>query len=306
VAWIVLAIVASTSVGFWGEHRFHGRVGSGSRRALIVVLYVLLPPITFFNLVGVDLSGGAGLGIVLGLVSLAVLGFLAWLIGSRLLRLSRPATGALISCELVVNTGYLGLAVVAALHGFDALGEAVAYDILVSGPGLLIGAFAVGAAFGAKAGEGVRDRLIAFFTRNPPLYAAVAALLAPEALAPEILVDASRVAVIALLPVGFLAVGATLAEDAEEGEIAFPPRFDRPVAVAVALRLIGGPLLLLGLAAPITELPDTYLLLAAMPCGLNTMIVAHAYGLDLRIAAGAIAWSTAIGVAGLCVLALLS
>jgi predicted permease len=36
-----------------------------------------------------------------------------------------------------------------------------------------------------------------------------------------------------------------------------------------------------------------------MPCGLNTMIVAHAYGLDLRTAAGAITWSTAIAIIGL-------
>ena len=33
-----------------------------------------------------------------------------------------------------------------------------------------------------------------------------------------------------------------------------------------------------------------------MPCGINTMIVTHAYGLDLRISAGAVAWSTAIAV----------
>jgi len=306
VAWIVLAIVVSTAIGVWAEHRFTGDAGPGARRALIVVLYAVLPPVTFFNLVGADLSGDAGAGIVLGLVSLALLALLAWAIGDRLLGLERPSTGALISCELVVNTGYLGLAVVAALHGFDALGEAVAYDILVSSPALLLGAFAVGAAFGEKAGEGPRQRLIAFLTRNPPLYAAVAALLAPDSFAPELAVDASRIAVIALLPLGFFAVGATLAEDAEEGRIGLPPRFDRPVAVAVALRLVAGPALLFALSAPLIELPETYLLLAAMPCGLNTMIVAHAYGLDLRIAAGAIAWSTAIGVGGLCVLALSS
>ena len=306
MAWIALAICASTGAGIWAEHRFTGRAGPATRRALIVVLYVVLPPVTFFNLVGADLGGDAGAGIVLGVVSLTLLAFLAWAIGDRLMHLERPQTGALISCELVVNTGYLGLAVVAALHGFDALGEAVAYDILVSGPALLVGAFAIGAAFGEKAGEGPRERLIAFVTRNPPLYAAIAALLAPESLAPDLAVDASRIAVIALLPVGFLAVGATLAEDAEEGRIGLPPRFDGPVAVAVALRLLAGPALLLALSIPLIDLPETYLLLAAMPCGLNTMIVAHAYGLDLRIAAGAIAWSTAIGVAGLSVLALVS
>jgi predicted permease len=51
------------------------------------------------------------------------------------------------------------------------------------------------------------------------------------------------------------------------------------------------------LGAALIDLPDTYLLMAAMPTGINTIVVAHVYGLDLRIAAGAIAWSTAIAIA---------
>ena len=33
-----------------------------------------------------------------------------------------------------------------------------------------------------------------------------------------------------------------------------------------------------------------------MPCGINSLIVTHAYGLDLRITSAAVAWSTAIAV----------
>ena len=68
------------------------------------------------------------------------------------------------------------------------------------------------------------------------------------------------------------------------------------MGVALALKLAVVPGLLLGLAAPLIDLPGTYLLLAAMPCGLNTMIVTHAYGLDLRLTASAVFWSTAIAV----------
>ena len=39
------------------------------------------------------------------------------------------------------------------------------------------------------------------------------------------------------------------------------------------------------LAAPLIDLPGPYRLLAAMPCGLNSLIVSHAYGLDMRIVA---------------------
>lgn len=300
---IVAVIVAASAAGVWAERRFGSRADAFSRRSLLLVLYLVLPPVTFLNLVGADLDLDAALGIVVGLLSVTVLGIAAWFVAARVLRLPRATVGAVICAVIVVNTGYLGYAVIAALLGFDRLGEAVAYDILVSGPALLIGAFAVGAIFGTRAGEGPRERTIAFFTRNPALLAAAAAVLAPEALAPEALVDLSRVVVIAILPLGFFAVGVALAGGAEQGRFAFPPPLDRGVATAVALRLAGGPLLLLALSAPLIELPDTYLLLAAMPCGLNTMIVAHAYGLDLRTAAGAIAWSTALAVVGLSVVA---
>lgn len=302
---IVAAIVAATAAGVWAERRFDARAERFSRRSLLVVLWLVLPPVTFLNLVDADLDADAGLGIGFGIVSLGLLGLIAWFIAARLLHLPRATVGAVICSVIVVNTGYLGYAVVAALVGFDELGEAVAYDILVSGPALLIGAFAVGAAFGDRAGEGPRERLIAFLTRNPALYAAVAAVLAPPTLAPEALVDASRALIIAVLPLGFFAVGVALAASADEGRFAFPPPLDRGVATVVALRLAAGPLALLALSAPLIELPDTYLLLAAMPCGLNTMIVGHAYGLDLRTAAGAITWSTVVAIIGLTIASLL-
>lgn len=302
---IVAAIVVSTAAGLLAERRFGARADRAARRSMLAVLYGIYPPAIFFNLARADLSVDAGVGIVLGLVSLSVLALVAWLVAARGLHLPRASVGATICAVLVVNTGYLGYPVVAALLGFEALSEAIPYDVLVSGPALLLGAFAVGAAFGERAGEGVRERGIAFLTRNPPLYAAIVALLAPEALAPDLLVDAARIAIVAVLPLGFFAVGVALAGEAEEGAIGLPPRLDAPVAAAVALRLGAGPALLFLLSLPLIDLPGPYLLMAAMPSGLNALIVAHAYGLDLRIAAGAIAWSTALAVVALSVAAVL-
>ena len=54
------------------------------------------------------------------------------------------------------------------------------------------------------------------------------------------------------------------------------------------------PALLYLLALPLIDLPGTYLLIIAMPCGINTLVVAHVYGLDARLAARTVAWSTAI------------
>jgi predicted permease len=183
-----------------------------------------------------------------------------------------------------------------ALLGHDELSTGVLFDVLVSGPALMLGAFAVGADFGDKAGGAPRERARTFLTRNPPLYAAILGLLAPKALAPTALVDASQVLVVAVLPIGFFAVGATLAEGAEHGELPFPPPFTRPVALAVAARLALAPGLLMLLAAPLIDLPSAYRLMSAMPTGLTAMVVSHAYGLDNRTVAEAITWSTAIVV----------
>jgi predicted permease len=291
-------IALAATAGVLAERREPERAASLARRALVASVYTLLPFATFFNLARLEFTTDVGVGILLGWVAIAAAAGLAWVAGRLVLGLSRAATGALIVCTLVPNSGYLGYPLTASLLGFGSLGEAVAYDILVAAPSLLLLAFAVGAAFGERAGEGVRERTIAFFTRNPPLYAAVAALLAPDALAPDALVDASRVAVVALLPLGFFAVGAILAEEARIGELPLSFRLRAPVASALGLRLAVAPGLLYLLALPLIDLPGPYLLLAAMPCGINTLVVAHLYGLDARLTAESVAWSTAIAVVG--------
>jgi predicted permease len=260
------------------------------------MLYVLLPPVVFFNLASAEIDLEHGVGLLLGILAVSLASLVAWWLSSRVLGLARHRTGAVVCAVLSVNTGYLGYPLTVALLGRDQLSTAVLYDVLVTGPCLMLGAFAVGAAFGTRAGEGPRERLRAFFTRNPPLFAAAAGLLAPDALAPGVLVDLSQALVVAILPIGFFAVGATLAENAEHGELPMPPPLTRPVAVAVACRLAVAPALLMLLAAPLIEMPSAYRLLSAMPTGINTMVVAHAYGLDMEITAEAVTWSTGIVV----------
>jgi predicted permease len=294
---IAATIAAALAAGAGAERRF----GDGARRAarlvLATMLYVLVPFIAFFNIARLHVDANVGGGIGLGYVALAVTGGLAYLIAARGLSLGRPATGSLMCSVIQGNTGYLGLPLAVALLGAHRLGEAVAYDSLVQAPTLLVAGFGVGAAFGTRAGEGARARLRSFVVRNPPLLAVVLGLLAPRSLSPDVLVHASRVLVIALLPLGFFAVGVSLAGDTEAGRIRFPPPFTRAIAVALGLRLLLAPALLALLALPLIDLPSPYLLLAAMPCGINGLVIAHAYGLDLGLSAGAIAWSTAVVVA---------
>jgi predicted permease len=293
---VAATIAAATAVGVWTERRWGEPAQVTARRLLIGALYTLSPFVTFFNVARLRVDANVAAGLVLGIVMLVLVGGAAWFVGARLLRLRRPEQGSLIASVMQANTGYVGLPFVAVLLGSSQLGVGAAYDALVTNPVLFLGIFGVGAAFGERAGETARERLRAFVLRNPPLIAAVAALLAPAALAPDALVDASRIAVFAFVPLGFFAVGVTLAQESEEGALPFPPPLTPAVASALGLRLLVAPAVLLALAAPLVSLPDAYLLMSAMPTGINTLVVAHVYGLDLRIAAGAIAWSTAIVV----------
>jgi hypothetical protein len=290
-------IIAGTAVGVGAERRYPAAAVALARKFLRVILYVLVPIVIFFNLVKAHISLDNGAGILLALLNLTLVGLLVWLFASRVLKLGPAQTGAVIVSALVANTAYLGYPLTVALLGHDHLSTGVLYDVLVSGPVLMLGAFGVGAAFGDRAGEGVRERARTFLTRNPPLYAAILGFLAPRSFAPEALINASQVLAIAVLPIGFFAVGATLAEGSEHGELPFPPPINRPVALAVGARLALAPALLMLLAAPLIDLPSAYRLMSAMPTGLNAMIVSHAYGLDNRTVAEAITWSTAIVVA---------
>lgn len=305
----IAAIAVSGAAGVAAERRWPHTAVGWARRLLVISLYTLIPFVVFFNLARTQINTDEAGGLVIGWIALLAASGIAWILGTRVLHLDRPARGSMITATLIANSGYLGYPLCASLLGFHALGEAVVYDIGVSSPALLLLGFGTGAAFGTKVGEGFGDRLVAFFTRNPPLYAAIAGLLVPNSLAPDVLVDISRGFVIALLPIGFFAVGAVLAEEAEEmrgcaaGEaeehpvsFSFGSPFDPPIGAAIVLRLIIAPGLLLLLSLPLIDLPGPYLLLAAMPCGINTLLVAHVYGLDSKLAAQAVAWTTAIAI----------
>lgn len=66
--------------------------------------------------------------------------------------------------------------------------------------------------------------------------------------------------------------------------------------MVLGLRLVIAPALMLALSALTFDVPDAYYVEAGMPTGINALVVAHAYGLDLRLTSAALAWSTAVAV----------
>lgn len=295
--WVVLAIVGSVWAGVWSELRWGARAEALTARALEVLVWTLLPFITFCGVNRLDVDTGVGIGLLVGYAALGAATLAAWIVGRRVLGLGRPALGAVLCAALVANTGYLGLPLSAAVLGREELGTAIAYDALVSTPAILLFGFAIGAAFGTRAGEGFKERARSYVVRNPPLLALGLALVVPDSAVPDAVIDAGRAAALALAPVGFFVLGIHLRHEAEDGTFTLPPPLTRAVVAAVAVRLTVAPAVMLLADAVLLDLPPAYLLQAAMPCGINCLVVAHLYGLDLKLAAAAVAWSTVLVVA---------
>jgi predicted permease len=284
--WVVLA----TGVGVACEHHT-AWAGTAARGSLTLMLYALVPFVAYVSFAHLQLSLGAGLGLVIAYVGLGLAGVCAWWLGRRI-GASGPTLGALICTVMFVNTGYLGYPVVVALLGEHALSHAVAYDQVISGPLVFTAGFAIGAAFGAGEQVSFGRRARTFLTRNPPLIAAVAGLLVPAAWAPHVLVTASHGVVDALLVIGFFVVGVYLSSERREDHARLLERPDRQVAVALLLRFMVNPALLALVSLAGVGIPTAYLLQALMPSGINSLIIGHAYGLDQRLIATVIVWST--------------
>ncbi|HZO36001.1 MAG TPA: transporter [Solirubrobacteraceae bacterium] len=290
---VLAAMAASTVAGLLAERRSPAFAHRLATFSLLAIFWVVLPFLIVCTLPSLRLDTALVRSLGLGWLALAIAGVAAWFVGSRVLRLPRPSTGALICSTVIANTGYFGLPFTSTLLGRDDLATAIAYDTLISGPMFYVVGMAIGGRFGAgDRGLGLSPR--ALLLRNPPLLAAIAGLLLPSTAVPDALVDTAHDSIWVLLVLGFVAVGATLATEADEGAFVFPPRLDPPVRVALLLRLVLAPAIFLGLTALAGGAPAAFRVEAAMPAAIGCLIIAHTTKLDLRLSAATIVWSTAI------------
>src|SRR3954451_9773546 len=100
----LVLMVAGAGVGVWSEVRRPREAVALARRLLLVMLYVLVPPVIFFNLAASSISVDNAVGIGVALVNMALVGVAVWFVAARLLRLSPPQTGAVICAVIVANT----------------------------------------------------------------------------------------------------------------------------------------------------------------------------------------------------------
>jgi predicted permease len=289
---VAAVIVAGLGAGVWTAHHRDDATRL-AERVLWLALWVILPIVTFFNFARFEPTAEIGVGIAFAYVALATALGIAYVAAHRL-GLEGHTRGAFICAAFLANTGFLGLPFTAALLGFDALPAAITYDQLVSAPWLLVVAFSIGAAYRHEqhvAIGGIR----AFLLRNPALYALAAGLAAPDALAPEWAVDVANGLVVAMAPLGFFALGVFATGDGDR--VRFPPPMTREVAAVSAIKL-SVPVTVMGvLAWLVHDVPDAYLVQAAMPTGLNSLLLVSAYRLDREMIAGAILYTTTVVLA---------
>jgi predicted permease len=304
---LVAVMAAAVVVGVAAQRRWNGAAEAGTRTAMTAMLTWVLPPVYFVLVSRVHVDLRLISGLATAYVVLAIVGVIAWWIADRVLKLPRPTVGAVILAVILANTGYFGLPLTRVVLGPDELGPAVAWDSLVSGPMFFLVGFAVGAAFApagllGAGGSGPPERRIVAFLRNPLLWAAIAGLVVPWD-APGWSAEIAQWVVYALLPLGFVVVGVQLSAERAElraGEAgAAPPRGRRriiapEVAVAVGLRLLVAPALVLAISVLALDLPKGMLLQAAMPAGLNGLLVAHRFNLTLQPIASSIVWTTSL------------
>ncbi|HEX5145891.1 MAG TPA: AEC family transporter [Conexibacter sp.] len=301
---IVLTVILSTAVGVAAQRRNCERARRARHVLLRLMLWVLMPFVAYVNIARAHLSLDAVLAIAIAAGAIVVAGTISWRLARGTFRLPNATVGAAIVTTIQANTTYFGLPLVAALFSRAQLAQAVAYDGLVSLPLFVLGGFSVGARLGHAAGRGLARQMRAAVLRNPMLFALIVALLVPDSWAPEALVAPAHLMVLAQLPLGFFVVGVTLGDEADDGRMRFPPPLTRPIAAFVTLRMTFAPLVLLLVGLVLIDVPAPFYLMAAMPVAVNTVIVGHATGLDLRLTSSCIAWSTVVALAGVLALTL--
>jgi predicted permease len=289
---IAIVVLVAMAVGaFVRNHSHHAdRFVTAS---LDLVMLVLIPIIGYAYATRLEFSVSTVVGILAGYGVIAIVGVLAWQISGRRLHLSRPQQGAVVLSAVLANTGYLGLPVAQTLLAEHEFPQSVAWDSLISQPmALLIAPFIAGAFSPTHQHAHLGHQLLAVIKRAPAIPALIAGLLVPQSWAPTWLLDIAELLVYAILPLGFFAVGVTLTRLRKSADDHAPPA---AIALILGLRNVAAPglFILLGLLL-LPDEPRAFTLQAAMPCGLNALVIGHAFDLDTGVIATAIAWSTAI------------
>lgn len=248
------------------------------------VVFVALPALILSEIPHLTLDRQAALPILFAWVLMGATALLVWVI-AQYANWSRPVVGALMLIVPLGNTGFLGIPLIEALLGNDAVPYAILYDqcgsfIALNTYGSFVAAYYSG---GATSWKNLGRVIVTF----PPFVALMVAFISLPLHYSEWLASALQRISSTLVPVVMVAVG-----------IQWRLRLDRtiiaPLAVGLLVSLVVTPLFAWGLLQLFgihNSAAQVIVLEAAMPAMISAGVIAINYQLAPRLASSLVGYS---------------
>lgn len=251
-----------------------------------VIFYILSPCLVFSSLATSNLPADElAVLVAFSAVSILVTGGLA-LVLARLLHLDRAALATLLIVAMFVNAGNYGLTLLQLRYGDEGLARGVVYYVTST-----IMAYTLGvaiASLGRVSWRATGQRIV----RLPAVYAVLLAIVvyAFRLPVPAPLMNGITIAGSGAIPLMLVALGMQIADMQPEAD-------GRLVWPAVGLRLLGGPLVGIAIAALLGLQGagrSAMIIESAMPAAVINLILAAEFGLPTSTVARIVVFSTLI------------
>jgi len=242
------------------------------------ILQVSLPALVLLSVHDLKISGDIGLMAAMGWIVFALSAGFFWMLG-RWLDLPRPTVGALILTGGLCNTAFVGLPIIEAFYGHQALASAIIVDQL--GSSLVLSTLGITVAGLYSSGRPTVSEMAWRIFLFPPFIALVLALLLIPMEYPAWLTIVLKRMGDTLAPMALLSVGFQL----RLGHIAGN---GRNLAIGLTFKLVLVPLILYLLYVPLLgahgQAIQITLFEAAMPPMVTSAILATEHDLDPPLA----------------------
>jgi predicted permease len=252
------------------------RVGARARTVVWWTSFIGLgPSLVVAAFLTTEIDRGLLLGVAAAIAGNWIVLGLAYLVAWRLAS-SREERGCLALAASFGNTGYMGVPLSLLAFGPAAVPAAVIYDRL----GWLLPPTAVSTAIArthGAAGDALGRRWHRAFLLNPPALALVAAIALRLSIGEVHAIASFRDAAAYLVgPTGFLLLGLSVPLD----RIRLSRQEAAAGTVAVAIRVVAGPVVLLALDHALgADVPNAFYLSSALPGAFHLLVIARLYEL---------------------------
>lgn len=278
----ILPILLVASFGFLLKRRFNLHIGTLSS----VVFNVLSPCLVFSSLANSQLPGDELIELTaFSILTILAVGGLAFAL-TRLMRLNRSQTATMLIVAMFVNGGNFGLTLLQLRYGDDGLSRGIVYyvtsTVMIYTVGVLI----------ASLGQASPRETLRRMARLPAVYAAILAILvySLNLTVPAPIMSGITIAGSGAIPLMLLVLGMQMAEP-------MPTDDNTLVWPSIGVRLIGGPLLGMGIAALLGlqgVSRNAMIIQSAMPAAVLNLILAAEFGLPTSNVARIVVFSTLI------------